>query len=231
MRHSFGPYILDENARELSLQGRPVSVQPLVFDLLVHLVRNAGRVVPKDELMDAIWPDVIVTEASLQRLVSLARRALDPGGLGTAIRSFVRHGYRFSVDQPVLWSPGSPPMSAAPTGRRRSIASGAATGRPRARHSRRLDAAVTLAADDIDAWALAVECRGRLAEAIPLLIRAIAAHLARRTAASRRPRRGDACQAGAGAQRAVGRRGLDGPGRGTDGGRRGCADRAPISSG
>ena len=60
MRHSFGPYILDEEARDLALRGVPVPIQPRVFDLLVHLVRNAGRVIPKDELMDALWPDVIV---------------------------------------------------------------------------------------------------------------------------------------------------------------------------
>ncbi|WP_181164441.1 winged helix-turn-helix domain-containing protein [Amaricoccus solimangrovi] len=99
MRHSFGPYVLDEDARELLLRGAPVAIQPRVFDLLVHLVRNAGRAVPKDELMDTLWPDVIVTEASLHRLASLARRALDPGGAGSAIRSVARHGYRFSTDQ------------------------------------------------------------------------------------------------------------------------------------
>src|SRR6185436_19930512 len=102
MRHSFGPYTLDEDARELALRDAPVAMQPRVFDLLVYLVRKAGRVVPKDELMDALWTDVTVTEASLQRLVSLARRALEAGGLGDAIRSFVRHGYRFSIDRPEL---------------------------------------------------------------------------------------------------------------------------------
>ena len=33
-------------------------MQPRVFDLLVYLVSNSDRVVPKDELMDALWPDV-----------------------------------------------------------------------------------------------------------------------------------------------------------------------------
>lgn len=177
MSHSFGPYILDEDARELSLQGTAVAMQPRVFDLLVHLVRNAGRVVPKDELMDALWPDVIVTEASLQRLVSLARRALEPGGLGTAIRSFVRHGYRFSVDQPAL-APAGPAdagdadLASALDGVRRRDWDAAC------RAFEATAAAGPLAAADIDAWALAAECRGRPAEAIPVLIRAVTAHLA-----------------------------------------------------
>jgi tetratricopeptide (TPR) repeat protein len=177
MRHSFGPYILDEHARELSLHGTSVSIQPLVFDLLVHLVRNAGRVVPKDELMDTLWPDVNVTESSLQRLVSLARRALEPGGLGTAIRSFVRHGYRFSVDQPALFTAMPPEVGSAD----RTTALDCIRRRdwePACRAFETVDSSVKLTASDFDAWALAVECRGRPADAIPILIRAVAAHLA-----------------------------------------------------
>ncbi|MCB2137449.1 MAG: winged helix-turn-helix domain-containing protein [Rhodobacteraceae bacterium] len=150
-------------------------MQPRVFDLLVHLVRNAGRVVPKDELMDALWPDVIVTEASLQRLVSLARRALEPGGLDGAIRSFVRHGYRFSVDRPVLALTKS---EAAEGGlsealrlmqQREWLAA--------AQMFEKLDADGNLSAENMDRWALAVECLGRPAAAIPVLIRAVGAHV------------------------------------------------------
>lgn len=177
MRHSFADYVLDEDARELSLNGTAVPMQPRVFDLLVLLVRNAGRVVSKDELMDALWPDVIVTEASLQRLVSLARRALEKGGLDTAIRAFVRHGYRFSVDRPALAVPPAGPSDDVD----RSTAMDLVRKREWAAASRAfeaMDAAGTLTAADIDTWALAVQCRGRPAEAIPVLIRAVAAHLA-----------------------------------------------------
>ena len=159
----------------MALRGVPVPIQPRVFDLLVHLVRNAGRVIPKDELMDALWPDVIVTEASLQRLVSLARRALEPGGLHGAIRSFVRHGYRFSVDRPDL-----------ALARSESAIDGLADAlRLMQQHDwlaatqtfEKLDAAGELAAEDIDRWALAVECLGRPAAVIPVLIQAVAAHV------------------------------------------------------
>ena len=51
---------------------------------------------------DAPWPDLNVTEASLQRAVSLARGVLLAGGMENAIRSFVRHGYRFGIDDPSL---------------------------------------------------------------------------------------------------------------------------------
>ena len=102
MLHRFGPFELDEEGRSLMLRGAAQKIQPRVFDLLAYLVKNAGRVVPKDELMDALWPDLTVTEASLQRAVSLARSALAAGGLENAIRSYVRHGYRFAIDDPGL---------------------------------------------------------------------------------------------------------------------------------
>lgn len=111
--HRFGDFALDEAARSFTHCGQPIALQPRVFDLLAYLVRHAGRVVPKDELMDALWPDLHVTEASLQRAVSLARRALAVGGLEGAIRSYVRLGYRFAVDAPRLPLPESAPAAAA----------------------------------------------------------------------------------------------------------------------
>ena len=178
MIHRFGAFELDEDARSLHLNGADQKVQPLVFDLLAHLLRNAGRVVPKDELMDALWPDVIVTEASLQRLVSLARRALEPGGMGDAIRSFVRHGYRFALDRPGL---GHLDAMTDPVPDNRIEAADLARLHDWAGLVQRfeaLDGHGGLGGADLDLWAFAVECRGRPFEAIPVLIRGVAAHLA-----------------------------------------------------
>ena len=88
----------------LSLRGQTLSVQPKVFDLLALLARHAGRVVSKQELMEQLWPEVHVSEASLQRAVSLLRRTLREGGFEHALKSFTGHGYRFSLDQPDLSS-------------------------------------------------------------------------------------------------------------------------------
>lgn len=178
MVHRFGPFELDEGARALTLRGTPQKIQPRVFDLLVYLVKNADRVVPKDELMDALWPDLTVTEASLQRAVSLARSALAAGGLETAIRSFVRHGYRFGIDDPGLGleppgdMAGDTDISAA---RRLAVArdwAGAAGRFDQIARTDELDPA------DLDLWALSVECRGRPVEAIPILARTVTAHVA-----------------------------------------------------
>ena len=176
--HRFGPFELDEDRRSLTLRGAARKIQPRVFDLLAYLIRNAGRVVPKDELMDALWPDLTVTEASLQRAVSLARSALAAGGLDTAIRSYVRHGYRFAIDEPGL-GPGAPKDETADlevaAARRLALVrdwAGAAELFDRISRSRELEPA------DIDLWALSVECRGRPVEAIPMLARAVTAHVA-----------------------------------------------------
>jgi pimeloyl-ACP methyl ester carboxylesterase/DNA-binding winged helix-turn-helix (wHTH) protein len=98
MIHRFPTFDIDEEKRELRAGGRVVVLQPRVFDLLVHLAKNRERVVSKDELLESVWPDVTVADGSLQRAVSVARRALAAGGAGNAIRTFAGRGYRLCGD-------------------------------------------------------------------------------------------------------------------------------------
>jgi DNA-binding winged helix-turn-helix (wHTH) protein len=88
----FGAFELDERQRALRLDGRELDLQPRVFDFIAFLLRNRNRVVSKDELLDALWPDVIVVEGALQRVVSLARTALRAGDADQLIRTYPRHG-------------------------------------------------------------------------------------------------------------------------------------------
>jgi len=90
----FDEYELDPARRELRMNGEPRSLQPQVFDLLLYLVENRERVVPKRELLDELWSDAVVTEGSLQRAVSLARSALGKRG-AELIQTYPRQGYRF----------------------------------------------------------------------------------------------------------------------------------------
>lgn len=92
----FAGYVFDPARRELRRAGEVVPAQPQVFDLIAYLVERRDRVVAKDELLDALWPDAEVTEGSLQRTVSLARAALAAGG--EVIRTYPRRGYRFVAD-------------------------------------------------------------------------------------------------------------------------------------
>lgn len=75
--------------------GGEVALPPKSFDLLVYLLQNAGRVIPKDELLDAIWPDVTVTEDSLPQCIRDIRLALAESGAGL-LRTVPRRGYLFA---------------------------------------------------------------------------------------------------------------------------------------
>lgn len=86
MTLSFGPFVLDEDARELLRDGQPLSLQPRALELLLYLARNRDRTVGKNELLDALWPDVTVTDASIERAVSLVRSELRKGGCENAIQ-------------------------------------------------------------------------------------------------------------------------------------------------
>jgi DNA-binding winged helix-turn-helix (wHTH) protein len=177
MLYRFGSFELDEEARSLTLRGATQKVQPRIFDLLAYLVKNGGRVVPKDELMDALWPNLTVTEASLQRAVSLARSALAVGGLENAIRSYVRHGYRFGIDNPTLGEvePPKPAPDSDITLARRLAKErdwlGAANQFAQVAKLRGLDPA------DLDLWAFTKECQGRPVDAIPILERTVTAYV------------------------------------------------------
>ncbi len=173
--HRFGPFELDEDARLLTLHGRPQDIQPLVFNLLAYLVLNGGRVVPKAELMDVLWPDLNVTEASLQRAVSLARRALAAGGLERAIRSFVRHGYRFGIDPDLRRTEPAAPAADADLEKARQRARARDWASACASFERIPPEALGL--DDLELWSSAVECSGRPVDATPILARAVPANI------------------------------------------------------
>jgi len=72
----FADCALDCDRYEFVRAGERVDVQPKVWAFLRLLAENAHRVVPKDEILERLWPDVVVAEGSLQRLASLARDAL-----------------------------------------------------------------------------------------------------------------------------------------------------------
>ncbi len=179
MQMHFGPFVLDEEARALMLRGEAQHVQPRVFDLIAYLVRNAGRVVPKDELLDALWPNVTVTESSLQRAASLARRVLAEGGVGEALRNFARHGYRFALDMPGLG--GLAPGATAVASEGLAAARDAMTTHGWDRATRlfaEASASGSMEPEDLELWALADECRGHPVAALPALHRAVEAYRA-----------------------------------------------------
>ncbi len=95
-RLSFDRFTLDVDARRLTREGEPVALADRHFDVLHHLVANAGAIVSKDALVAAGWGDVAVTDNSLEQAVSAIRRALGAGADGAPyIETVPRRGYRF----------------------------------------------------------------------------------------------------------------------------------------
>ncbi|HKE03605.1 MAG TPA: winged helix-turn-helix domain-containing protein [Blastocatellia bacterium] len=94
--YEFGPFRLDTDERLLMRDGRVAPLPPKVFDTLVVLVENSGRVVSKDELMESLWPDTFVEESNLTQNISQLRRALGDGAAEAQyIETIPKRGYRF----------------------------------------------------------------------------------------------------------------------------------------
>ena len=99
MRFLFDGHVLDIDQRELRRSGEPIPLEPLVFDLLVHLVANRDRVLSKDDLLDAVWSGRIVSKSALASGIAAVRRAVgDSGEAQKLIRTISRKGFRFIGD-------------------------------------------------------------------------------------------------------------------------------------
>ena len=82
--------------REIVRDGESLPVEPKVYDLLLYLLEHSERAVSKDELQDAIWPNVIVTESALTRCIMKARRLVgDDSKHQRVIGTVQKGGYRF----------------------------------------------------------------------------------------------------------------------------------------
>lgn len=94
--YEFGSFRLDPAERKLLRDGEPVPLTPKAFETLLLLVERGGRLVEKDELMRALWPDASVEESNLTNSIYALRKALG-GGQGY-IETVPKHGYRFIAE-------------------------------------------------------------------------------------------------------------------------------------
>ena len=97
----FGTAVLDEQRAALSVGGTEVDIDRSSYDVLLALLRHAGEVVTKEELLEAGWPGRVVSENSLAKAVSRLRQALGPQA--DAVR--VVHGYGYRLAAAVSFQP------------------------------------------------------------------------------------------------------------------------------
>lgn len=93
--YEFGPFCLDTARMALSRGRDEVKLRPKSLETLLVLLRNSGRVVSKDELVQAVWPHVIVNDDALAQCVRDVRKAIDDTS-ETYIRTLARRGYIFA---------------------------------------------------------------------------------------------------------------------------------------
>src|SRR5215470_3884683 len=111
----FEGYMLDITRNALRTADREVALRPKTFELLRYLVENPDRLVTKEELLKAIWPNVTVTDQVLAHCVSEVREAIGDGDQAM-IKTIPRRGYRFVA--PVVGdsaNAAAPPSYAAPS--------------------------------------------------------------------------------------------------------------------
>jgi len=90
-----GPIVLDEAARRVTVDGRPVDLSPREFSLLEALLRHAGQVLTRDQLLDHAWPfSVAVTPNAVDAYVHYLRTKL--GDAGSRIETVRGVGYRLA---------------------------------------------------------------------------------------------------------------------------------------
>ncbi len=94
-KYAFDSYLLDPHARVLLRDGAPVELTRAQFALVHAIVARNGGYISKDELMKAVWHDQLVDESSVHKLVSSARRLLDPHHRREFIVNRPGVGYRF----------------------------------------------------------------------------------------------------------------------------------------
>jgi DNA-binding winged helix-turn-helix (wHTH) protein/tetratricopeptide (TPR) repeat protein len=92
-KYEFGKWRLDPAEHLLLRNGKPVALTPKVFETLVVLVENAGRLVPKDECVKRVWPDTFVDDLALAKNISQLRKLLG-NGHGPVIETVPKLGYR-----------------------------------------------------------------------------------------------------------------------------------------
>src|ERR1700741_4495807 len=96
--YEFGRFRVKLEDRVLMREQELVPLTPKAFDILLTLLENGGRIVPKEALIKKVWANTFVEEGNLTQNVSLLRKALGESASGAQfIETIPRRGYRFVV--------------------------------------------------------------------------------------------------------------------------------------
>src|SRR5215472_12781678 len=94
--YKFGAWEIDLARREMRLNGVPTDVGSRAFEIVETLVRSAGELIDKYDLMNRVWPGAAVEENTLQAQISSIRKALGPDR--RLLKTIAGRGYRLLGD-------------------------------------------------------------------------------------------------------------------------------------
>src|SRR5499427_10331013 len=118
--YEFGPFCLDPSEEQLVEGSRKVPLTPKAYRTLLVLVENRGRTLTKDELLQKVWPDAFVEEATLtQNIFTLRKQLRDDRETAQYIDTVPKRGYRFVAEvhevKPSIDPPQPRPRISRPT--------------------------------------------------------------------------------------------------------------------
>lgn len=112
-QYLFDGFRLDLQTYGLYRDGAPVTVEPLIFDLLLHFARNPGRVLSRDALIDAVWEGRFVSDSTVSTAIKMVRKALgDTGEAQRYIQTLRGRGFQFAAEVTHQSTPQHPPKIA-----------------------------------------------------------------------------------------------------------------------
>lgn len=161
--YQFGEFVLNLDRGCLQKAGADLALRPKSLDVLRYLVERAGRLVPKDEVVDAVWPKVTVSDDALTQCIRDIRKVLGDDG-ERFIRTVQRRGYIFVAEAAPL-APSEAPPPRRPSAKGVTAADGPAPARAPASlngHTAAITALAALTAFTLVAGALAVWALGWL---------------------------------------------------------------------
>jgi DNA-binding winged helix-turn-helix (wHTH) protein len=128
--HRFDDFEVDAERWRLSRGGQEIHLEPVVLKLLIYLIAHRERLVTRQELMDTVWGDTVISESALTKAVARLRKALDDDSATPRYLETVRsQGYRFVAPVEEVDSrdgTGPPPGRGGKVAQRRVLLAGAA---------------------------------------------------------------------------------------------------------
>jgi len=119
MKYVFGDFVLDLDRGDLRGVDGEIQLEPRAFSLLAYMVEHHGRLVDRDELIEAVWHGRIVSDAAISTAIKAVRQALeDQGAAPVWLKTLRGRGYRFDGD--IRLRSATAPASPAPTPAKKS---------------------------------------------------------------------------------------------------------------